>query len=173
MAHLEIFNGNIAKIGELGAKGENEYITFTVAETARIRKDDEWVDGETTWTNCVAFGRMARTIAHSAIVPGTRVLIMGTRQTRSYEKDNEKRYSDSIIVESFGVSVDFGQTVTEISVLSKDNSLIKAGDKAKGEKKETPKAKAPAKKSTVKEKENTQVEAFQDDDEFDFGDFDL
>ena len=55
---------------------------------------------ETEWVNCVAWGRTAEVIAQY-FTKGKEIYIEGRMQTRSWEKDGQKRYSTEVVVGSF------------------------------------------------------------------------
>ena len=76
-------SGNVGKEPALRetANGKS-YWTFSIANTPRTKKGDEWVDGETIWFSVSFFG------AVQGLVVGTPVLVTGTFVQKSYTKDD-------------------------------------------------------------------------------------
>lgn len=64
-------------------------LSFTLATTPRIKKDGEWVDGETIWFRVTLWGRDAQL----PISKGDKVMVTGRLQLRTYNKDGEARQS--------------------------------------------------------------------------------
>ena len=92
MKHQEIFTGRIGRIDEAPYELSNGncVVNFSVAETPRVKQGDNWVDGETIWTNVAIFGDEARNLIRS-VKPGTFVTVVGTRKATSYkDKDTQK-----------------------------------------------------------------------------------
>ena len=91
-------------VGHLGKNAEGKFIPsgvhvarFSVA-TSRRWKDkgsDDWKE-ETEWTN-VSFWRSENLVPY--LTKGKQVYVEGRLQTRSYEKDGEKRYSTELVAE--------------------------------------------------------------------------
>lgn len=77
---------------------------FTVACTPRVKKGDEWADGDTTFFRCTAWREMAEQIAES-VTKGMRLIVHGRFKTRQYEKDGQTRTSVEIDVEDVGPSL--------------------------------------------------------------------
>ena len=68
---------------------------FTVAINRQFKKD------ETDFINCVAFGKTGETITQY-FTKGSKIAITGNMRTGSYEaKDETKRYTTDVIVETF------------------------------------------------------------------------
>lgn len=70
--------GNIAKIYDLRTVGKDNksVLDFSVAVTTRTKQGEKWVDGDTNWVNCTAWGRLAENIAEHW-QPGDRVILIG------------------------------------------------------------------------------------------------
>ena len=97
--------GNAASDAELRFTAGGVAVTaFTVAVTPRVKKGNEWTDGDTTWFRCTAWREMAESCAES-ITKGTRVIVHGRFKTRQYEKDGQTRTSIEIDVEEVGPSL--------------------------------------------------------------------
>lgn len=108
MKHTEIFCGRIGKIDEAVRElgNGNCVANFSIAETPRYKKGDEWVDGVTIWTDVSIFGDEARNLVRS-VVPGTFVLVVGNRTARKYKaKDtNEERTVQAVTAEEVAVLI--------------------------------------------------------------------
>lgn len=102
-------NGTITgRLGNLELKTSasgTTYINVGIAYTPRSRNEQgEWVDGETVWYNCTAFGKTAERM--SALGKGTPVVVTGRFQPRTWTaQDGTKRNTMSFIVDNGGVSV--------------------------------------------------------------------
>ena len=108
MKHIEMFTGRIGRLEELHELSNgNCVLNFSVAETTRVKKNDEWVDGVTIWTDVAIFGDEARNLARSGVKPGTFVTVIGERRAREYTvKDtNEKRTAQSVVAEQVAVAI--------------------------------------------------------------------
>lgn len=91
-------------LGHLGKNAEGKFMPsgvhvarFSVA-TSRRWKDkgsDDWKE-ETEWTS-VSFWRSENLVPY--LTKGKQVYVEGRLQTRSYEKDGEKRYSTELVAE--------------------------------------------------------------------------
>jgi single-strand DNA-binding protein len=94
----------VTLIGHLGKDAEGKFTPsgvhvarFSVA-TSRRWKDkgsDEWKE-ETDWTN-VSLWRSENLVPY--LTKGKQVYVEGRLQTRSYDKDGEKRYSTEVVAD--------------------------------------------------------------------------
>lgn len=75
--------------------------SFTVAQTPRTKRGDEWVDGATTFYRCSAWRQLAESCAET-ITRGMRLVVHGRLSTREYEKDGQTRTSVELDVEAAG-----------------------------------------------------------------------
>lgn len=81
--------------------------TFGVAVNERVKRGDEWVDGEPSFFNCTVWRQAAENAAES-LSKGSRVIVTGRMRQRSYEtKDGEKRTVYEVEVDELGVSLRF------------------------------------------------------------------
>lgn len=107
LKHQEVFVGRVGVIDELKelANG-NCVLNFSVAESVRVKRGEEWVDGTPIWTNISIFGDEARNLLRS-VKPGTQVVVVGTRQAREYttRDTQEKRVVQSVVAEQVGVAI--------------------------------------------------------------------
>ena len=109
----EVIVGNIGRVGELRElQNDNAVINFAIATNQRRREGNNWVEGETIWTNCVAWGREARALAAQNFPAGTELIVIGRRSATKRDAYTNKqgeqvpeRVEQEVIVNSFGVSV--------------------------------------------------------------------
>lgn len=117
MKHLEMFTGRVGKVEELREFGNQGgcVLNFSVAESTRVKKGDNWEDGATIWTNVTIFGDEARNLQRS-VVPGTFVTIVGERRANEYvvKDSNEKRTSQYVVATQVAVSITKFNFVNEI-----------------------------------------------------------
>jgi single-strand DNA-binding protein len=79
-------------------------VNFTVASTPRVKKGDEWVDGEALFLRCSLWKEAAENVANS-LERGARVIVTGRLKSRSYEKDGQKRSVIELEVDEIGPSL--------------------------------------------------------------------
>lgn len=97
--------GNLTDDPTLRYAGQGRPVSnFTVAHTPRVwsREEGKWVDGETFFMRCTAWGDMAEHIAESC-AKGTRVVATGALSQRRHE---DKMFTE-MTVEELGVSLLF------------------------------------------------------------------
>ena len=102
----------ITVIGNLTADPELRFspsgsavANFTIAQTPRIKKGDEWVDGETLFLRASIWREAAENVATS-LTKGARVIAQGALKQRSYEtREGEKRTSYELDVLEIGPSL--------------------------------------------------------------------
>lgn len=90
-------------LGHLGRDPEVKYTQsgtavarFSLATNERFKgKDGQWQD-KTEWHNVVLWQRLAE-LAGEHLHKGEKVYIEGRLETRSWDKDGEKRYTTSIV----------------------------------------------------------------------------
>lgn len=99
--------GNLTADPELRTTRTGQTVTgFTVASTPREKNRDtgEWEDGEPLFIRCSAWREMGENVANS-LTKGARVIVQGRLQSRSYEKDGERRSSLEMQVDEVGPSL--------------------------------------------------------------------
>lgn len=100
-----ILFGNLTRDPELKALQSGQHMaTFGLATNRRVKKDDQWQDVP-EFHNVVVWGRQAQTSAQY-LKKGSQALVEGRLQTRSWEKDGQKRYTTEVVAES----VTFGRS---------------------------------------------------------------
>jgi len=97
------FEGRLGRDPELKfSQAGKAYANFGVACTERVREGDDWVDGNTTWYDCVVFGKQAEN-AVEALRKGDLVTVGGRHKLEYFEgKDGATRASAAVTVESIG-----------------------------------------------------------------------
>lgn len=92
--------GNVTRMGELRKlpSGEVSTMDFGVA-TNRLYTDKEGRQEQTDFHNIVVFGKLAETVSKWVKV-STKILVEGRIQTRSWEKDGEKKFKTEIVADN-------------------------------------------------------------------------
>mgnify|MGYP000858072787 FL=1 len=92
--------GNLTKAPEIKQTQTGNSITsFSLALNRSVKNGEQW-DETTDYVDCVAFGKAAEAI-HSYVSKGQKLFVQGRLQTRSYEKDGQKRYVTEVVVSDF------------------------------------------------------------------------
>jgi single-strand DNA-binding protein len=101
MNHVTVV-GNLTRDPELRyTNASKPVVSFTVAETARRKDGDQWVDGDTSYYDCTAWDSLAENIAEN-LSKGTRVIVTGRLQQRSWETPDGKRSKVELRIEACG-----------------------------------------------------------------------
>lgn len=105
--------GNLTRDPEMrfttGGKGQ---ALFGIAVARRYQQDGQWKE-QTSFFNVQAWERLAENVAASC-VKGTRVIVTGRMETRSYEtKDGEKKTIHEIVADEIGVSLKWDRVEVE------------------------------------------------------------
>lgn len=80
-------------------------IRFRLGITDRYRNaQGEFVERETFWVTCQAWGHLARRIGQE-VTKGDAVLILGRWEQSNYEKDGEKKTARFVTVEHLGLDM--------------------------------------------------------------------
>jgi len=103
--------GTITITGHLGTDAElrktpnGKLVTsFSVANTPREKKNDEWVDGETIWFRCFVWGKDA-TGAANELRKGSRVVVIGRLTQNTFiDKEQAERKSLEVDVDAYGIT---------------------------------------------------------------------
>ena len=101
-----IITGNVVAEPELKISDKGVGVCSFRVATSERKKDESgnWVDGETTFLSCKAFGAIGEGIAET-IRKGTPVVVVGRLTSRTVEKDGNKTTYFNVLVESCGVDV--------------------------------------------------------------------
>lgn len=103
-----ILFGNLTKDPELRTTPSGQAVaTLRMATNRRVKKDDQWQDVPEYHT-IVVWGRQAETSAQY-LKKGSQVLVEGRLQTRSWEKDGQKRYATEVVSEQITFGRGAGQ----------------------------------------------------------------
>jgi len=103
----------IAIVGTLAADPELRYVSsgipvasFAVASTPRNlnKQTQQWEDGEAMFVRCSVWREHGENVANS-LTKGTRVVVTGKLQVRSYEHDGQRRTSIEMQVDEVGPSL--------------------------------------------------------------------
>lgn len=104
--------GRLTKEPQKIEKGETIITKINIAV-------DGYKKGETNFINCVAFGKLAETIA-KYFIKGQEIAISGNIKTGSYEKDDKKIYTTDIYIESFNFIGNFERKGDYVNKSDKD-----------------------------------------------------
>lgn len=97
-------SGNVGTDVESYRGADWHLARFRLACTPRIRRKDEWVDGETTWISVRASNRLARNV-EASLRKGDPVIVTGRLRTHVWE-DPDGNKQDRIIVEAQAIGHD-------------------------------------------------------------------
>ena len=103
-----IVTGNLTSDPEIRFVGENAVANFTIASNHRVKKNNEWVDGEPTFYRASIWRGYAENVAES-LTKGTQVIAQGRVYTEAYEdkQTGEKRTSLKLDVDEIGPTLRF------------------------------------------------------------------
>lgn len=98
-----IIIGNVGKEPEFHPfkSGEGEVAKFSIATSHKYKDKSGDKQEITQWHNIVTFNKQLVGFIKRFVAKGTRVYIEGEIQTRSYEKDGEKKYITEIVLPNF------------------------------------------------------------------------
>lgn len=105
--------GNITKPPELRFTGGGRAIaSFGIAVNRRYQVNNEWQE-QTSFFNVVAWGTLGENAAAS-LTKGTRVMVTGRLEQRSYEtQDGEKRSVVEVVADELGPSLRWARAEVE------------------------------------------------------------
>lgn len=114
--------GNATADAELvfGRNGDAR-CTFTLAVTPRVKRDGEFVDGETQFYRCTAWRAFGESVA-SSVTRGMRLLVQGRFTPRPYEKDGQTRVSLDLDLEHVGAEMRYSSITARKSERSPGGS---------------------------------------------------
>lgn len=96
------FTGNLGKNAEIKTTANGKtYTNLAVAVTPRKKVNGEWADGETVWFNVTYWGSVPEVVYQT----GARVIVVGTLETKTYEKDGVEKRILLVTAESVGISL--------------------------------------------------------------------
>ena len=96
--------GNLGGDPELRLTPTGVSVTsFNLANTPRVKKNNDWQDGETIWFRCFVWGKDA-TGAVNELRKGLRVVITGRFSVETFtDKEGAERKSLQINADSYGI----------------------------------------------------------------------
>ena len=96
--------GNVGSDAQLNKTPQGILVTsFNLANTPRVKKNNEWVDGETNWFRCFVWGKDA-TGAANEIRKGMRVVVSGRFNVETFtDKEGVERKALEINVDEYGI----------------------------------------------------------------------
>jgi single-strand DNA-binding protein len=122
----------ITVIGNLTADPELRFTqtgaavaNFTIASTPRVKKGDQWEDGEALFLRCNIWRQAAENVAES-LIRGARVIAQGRLVQRSFEtREGEKRSVVELQVDEIGPSLKYAT--------AKINKMARSGSGSGGD----------------------------------------
>ena len=100
-------------------------MSLGVAVNHRYQKNNEWVE-DASFFNVTAWGTLAENVAGS-IDKGTRVIVTGRLQQRSYEtQQGEKRSVVEIVADEIGPSLRWA--TAQVEKVQRDNNQSRGGN---------------------------------------------
>lgn len=96
--------GNLGNDPELRVTPNGVSVTsFTLANTPRVKKNNDWQDGETIWFRCFVWGKDA-TGAANELRKGKRIIVTGRFAVESWQdKEGNLQKTLEINVDSYGI----------------------------------------------------------------------
>jgi single-strand DNA-binding protein len=96
--------GNLGGDAELRQTPQGIFVTsFSIANTPRVKKNNEWTDGETIWFRCYVWGKDAASAANE-LHKGTKVFVSGRFSIETFvSREQEERKIYQINVDSYGI----------------------------------------------------------------------
>lgn len=156
--------GNVYDLRRVG-KNETPVIDFSVGVTPRFKDGDEWKDGDTVWTSCTAWGRLAENIADS-FEKGNIVNVEGrvTMKPGYTDKNGvERPATETVTVDEAGHDLAYCTSKQE-----RDGRGPGGNAGSKSTPKARPAAKAPVKAAPQPVEPDFDDDDFDDDDELPF-----
>ncbi len=119
--------GNITKDPELRFTGGGRAIaSFGIAVNRRYQVNNEWQE-QTSFFNVVAWGTLGENAAAS-LTKGTRVMVTGRLEQRSYEtQDGEKRSVVEVVADELGPSLRWARAEVERTQRTSDGGGDRGG----------------------------------------------
>jgi single-strand DNA-binding protein len=97
------FIGNVGKDPEMRyTPGGQATLRLSLAVSERWKGDDGEYKEKTHWVPLTAWRKTAE-LLNDRCQKGTKLLVVGKYETSEYEKDGEKKYGHSFVVQSFEV----------------------------------------------------------------------
>ena len=91
--------GNVGADAQLNVTSNGGSVaSFSLANTPRVKKNDEWTDGETVWFRCAVWGKEAENVA-TQVKKGMRVIVTGRLNIITHEE----KLQINITVDEYGI----------------------------------------------------------------------
>ena len=107
------FRGWVGSDVRLRVARDVSVATFRVGATPRLKKDGEWVDGETTWYTVTAWRQLAENLAYS-VRKGDPVIVHGRLRTETWTPE-EGPSSTTMQVEAMLLGHDLTRGITNFA----------------------------------------------------------
>jgi single-strand DNA-binding protein len=120
--------GNVTRDPEIRfTTGGRGVASFGLAVNRRYQSNGEWQE-QTSFFDVVAWGTLGENAAAS-LSKGTRVVVYGRLEQRSWETENgEKRSKVEVIADELGPSLRWAKAEIEKIARTTDGSSVRAGD---------------------------------------------
>jgi single-strand DNA-binding protein len=115
--------GRLGQDPEFKIAGGADLLSMSIATTEKWKNKQGEQQERTEWHKVQFWGPVAKIAAHH-LKKGSLVFVEGKIQTRSYEKDGQKRYSTEIVGSTVKFLADY---VTKSSVYNEDHSSGEPG----------------------------------------------
>jgi single-strand DNA-binding protein len=133
MSEIELTTvGHLTRDPELSFTPSGQGVAkFQVAVTPRKKQGDQWIDGETTFLACEAWGDLGEHVAES-LTRGTQVLVQGVLRTQRWKdrQTNEDRERVYLRVDDIGPSLRWATTKVTKATRSGAGQLVGAAQGA-------------------------------------------
>lgn len=106
MDALITVSGNLGTEVEHRAGDGYSYANFRLACTPRLRRGDEWVDGNTTWLTVECANRIADN-ARDSLAKGDPVIVSGRLRTRVWRAGDE--HNERLVIEATALGHDLSR----------------------------------------------------------------
>ena len=86
------------------SKNGKPWVKFPIAVTERIKENNEWKDGNTTWFDVIAWNTTAEAVAEY-VSKGNRVVVVGSLKRQDWEaRDGTPKVTLEIAAETVGLA---------------------------------------------------------------------
>ena len=109
MDALITVSGNLGTEVEYRAGDGWSIASFRLACTPRLRRNNTWVDGNTTWLSIEGYNRLADNLRDS-LAKGDPVVVTGRLRTKSWQSEGTRHERVVIAAESIGHDLSRGTT---------------------------------------------------------------
>lgn len=105
MSSLVHLAGRLTRDAELRfTSGGKAVAQFCVVTSRRFNDNGTWVDKDTSFWDCTAFGEMAENVCEQ-LKKGDSVLVVGQMRQETWEKDGQKKSAWRVLVDDVGPSI--------------------------------------------------------------------